>query len=114
VLTEQYAGAFPAWLAPVQVRLLPVNAASEQYCLDLVARMKGLGIRAQIAAGEKIGKGIRNAEVDKVPVVCVVGARDIKAGMLSVRTYAAGELGQMPVEDVVARLQRCIAGRTDF
>lgn len=114
VLTESYAGAFPCWLAPVQCRLLPVNTASEQFCRDLVQRMKRAGIRAQIAVGEKVGKAIRNAEIDKVPVVCVVGARDIEAGVLSVRTYAAGELGTMAVDDVVGRLQRCNTERKDF
>ena len=82
--------------------------------MDLVRRMKAAGIRAQMATGEKIGKSIRNAEMDKVPVVCVVGARDIEAGVLSVRTYAAGELGQMPVDELITRLIKSNSDRTDF
>eukprot|EP01025_Chloroclados_australasicus_P026768 TRINITY_DN26588_c1_g2_i1.p2 TRINITY_DN26588_c1_g2~~TRINITY_DN26588_c1_g2_i1.p2 ORF type:complete len:172 (+),score=13.82 TRINITY_DN26588_c1_g2_i1:1-516(+) len=114
ILTENYAGAFPLWLAPVQVRLLPVNAKCEDYCADLLRQLKDSGVRAEMAAGEKLGKSIRNAELDKVPVVCVIGQRDIDAGVVSVRTYSEGEVGQMPVAELCERLRRANAERTGF
>ena len=65
-------------------------------------------------SGEKLGKSIRNAELDKVPVVCVVGQRDIDAGVVSVRTYKDGEVGQMASDDLLQRLQAANAQRRDF
>lgn len=66
------------------------------------------------AGGEKVGKMIRNAEVAKVPVVAVVGPRDIEAGVVSVRTFASGERGQVPVDDFLQRVQLAIANASDF
>ena len=64
--------------------------------------------------GEKMGKAIRNAEMEKIPVVCVIGPRDIESGVVSVRTYADGELGQLPRSDLVTRLSDATQKRTQF
>lgn len=64
--------------------------------------------------GEKMGKAIRNAEMEKIPVVCVIGPRDIEAGVVSVRTYADGELGELPHQELVTRLSDTNKNRTQF
>ena len=64
--------------------------------------------------GEKMGKAIRNAEMEKIPVVCVIGPRDIECGVVSVRTYGDGELGQLPLSDLVTRLSDATQKRTQF
>lgn len=71
------AGAFPLWLAPVQVALLPVVAEVEPFAAQLAARLNALGLRAEVQAGQRIGKLIRNAETSKVPVMCVVGKKEV-------------------------------------
>jgi threonyl-tRNA synthetase len=114
VLTENYAGAFPLWLAPVQVRLLPVTDAVAPYVVDVAARLRAAGARVEVVSGQSVGKAIRGAEMAKIPVMCVVGAREAEAGSLSVRTYKDGELGALPAEEVVARVAAAVAGRGDF
>lgn len=111
VLIENYAGAFPLWLAPVQVRLLPVNDAVRPYVEEVAAKMRAAGARVEITGALSIGKAIRNAETSKIPVMCVVGAREAEAGSLSVRTYRGGELGEVPADEVVARLGVAVAER---
>lgn len=66
------------------------------------------------AIGQKLGKSIRSAELDKIPVVCIVGQRDIDAGVVSVRTYQDGEIGQMSVDELLRRLQTASVERTSF
>jgi threonyl-tRNA synthetase len=114
ILIEDRAGAFPLWLAPVQLRLLPVNDAVRPYCEEVAAAARAAGLRAEVAGAASIGKLIRNAETAKVPVMAVVGAREAEARALSVRTYAAGELGAMPAEEVIARAAAAAAGKADF
>eukprot|EP00884_Botryococcus_braunii_P000602 jgi/Botrbrau1/10542/Bobra.7_1s0020.1 len=105
ILVENYAGAFPLWLAPTQVRLLPVTDAVLPYAQSVIAQMRAAGIRAQIASGERINKLIRNAEKAKIPVMCVVGAKEAEGGTLAVRTYADGETGSLQVSEVISRVQ---------
>ena len=114
VLIENYAGAFPLWLAPVQLRLLPVNEAVAPFVHDVAAKLRAAGARVEVSGGMSVGKAIRNAETAKIPVMCVVGAREAEAGTLSVRTYKDGELGALSVDDVVARMSRAITTRSDF
>ena len=115
ILIEQYAGDFPLWLAPVQVRLLPVSAEFLPFAKEVAAKMKALNIRAEADENsERLGKLIRNAEKDKIPVMGVVGAKEVEANSLNIRTRASGELGAISVDEVIGRLQGAISGYGDF
>lgn len=92
ILVENYAGAFPLWLAPVQLRLLPVSDDFVPYCHEVAAAMKKEGLRVEVMGRNSIGKMIRNAEKAKTPVMAVVGAKEVEARTLSVRTYGEGEV----------------------
>lgn len=106
ILIEEYAGDFPFWLAPTQVRLLPVGAEQLPFTKEVAAQMRAIGIRAEAdTSNERLGKLIRNAEKDKIPVMAVVGAKEVEANALSIRTRASGELGAIPVPEVLERLK---------
>ncbi|MEG4010335.1 threonine--tRNA ligase [Microcoleus sp. Pol11C1] len=115
ILIEQYAGDFPLWLAPIQVRLLPVSAEFLPFAKEVAAKMKALNIRAEADEdSERLGKLIRNAEKDKIPVMGVVGAKEVEANSLNIRTRASGELGAISVDEVIRRLQGAISSYGDF
>lgn len=115
ILIEQYAGDFPLWLAPIQVRLLPVSAEFLPFAKEVAAKMKALNIRAEADEdSERLGKLIRNAEKDKIPVMGVVGAKEVEANSLNIRTRASGELGAISVDEVMRRLQGAISSYGDF
>ena len=104
ILVENYAGAFPLWLAPVQARLLPVSEDFMPYCEEVAAAMRSAGLRVEIMGRNSIGKMIRNAEKAKTPVMAVVGSKEVTDRTLSVRTYADGEVGTLPLAEVVSRM----------
>ena len=115
ILIEQYAGDFPLWLAPIQVRLLPVSNEFLPFAKEVAAKMKALGMRAEAdESSERLGKLIRNAEKDKIPVMGVVGAKEVEANSLNIRTRASGELGAISVDEVIGRLQGAISSYGDF
>ncbi|MCA2692456.1 MULTISPECIES: threonine--tRNA ligase [unclassified Microcystis] len=115
ILIEEYAGDFPLWLAPVQIRLLPVSDTQLDYAKEVTAKMQLLGIRAETdTSGERLGKMIRNAETAKIPVMAVVGAKEMETNSLSIRTRAAGDLGVISVEEVVAKLETAIQNHGNF
>jgi threonyl-tRNA synthetase len=115
ILIEEYAGDFPLWLAPVQARLLPVSDAQLDFTKDVAAKMQTLGIRAEVdTSGDRLGKLIRNAEKDKIPVMAVVGAKEVETNSLSIRTRASGELGVIRVDEVVDKMKVAIANFDNF
>ena len=115
ILIEEYAGDFPLWLAPVQIRLLPVSDSQLDYAKEVTAKMQLLGIRAETdTSGERLGKMIRNAETAKIPVMAVVGAKEMESNSLSIRTRATGDLGVISVEEVVAKLETTIQNHGNF
>jgi threonyl-tRNA synthetase len=115
ILIEQYAGDFPLWLAPEQVRLLPVSDEFLPYAQEVAAQMQQLGIRAVAdTSQERLGKLIRNAEKDKIPVMGVVGAKEVEFQSLSIRTRASGELGSIPTAEVLEKLKNAIQSRGNF
>ena len=115
ILIEEYAGDFPLWLAPVQARLLPVGDIQLDFAKDVVAKMRALGIRAEVdTSGDRLGKQIRNAEKEKIPVMAVVGAKEVETNTLSIRTRASGELGVIPVDEVVDKMKDAIAKFENF
>ena len=105
ILIEHYAGRFPAWLAPVQVGVLPVADRHNARAREIVAELSALGLRAQAdERGESVGRKIRDAELRKLPYMVVVGDRELDSGQVSVRSHEQGDLGAMAVEDLVTRL----------
>ena len=115
ILIEEYAGDFPLWLAPVQVRLLPVRDAHFDYVKEVVAKMQAMGIRAEAdTSGERLGKMIRNAEKQKIPVMSVVGDQEVADNTLSIRTRNLGELGAIAVSEVITKLTTAISEHSNF
>ena len=112
VLIEHFAGAFPLWLAPLQARVLPIADRHLDYAGTLVARLKAAGLRADLdARQEKIGYKIREAQLQKVPYMLVVGDREVAEGTISVRTRTGGDQGASTTESFVAAARAEIAGR---
>ena len=106
VITEHFAGAFPTWLAPVQVKLLPVTDRAIAYAGDIAARLDAAGVRVEVdERNEKIGKKIREATLAKVPYMLVVGDRDMENGTVSVRTRAGEDRGAMTPEDFIGAIK---------
>ena len=106
VITEHFAGAFPAWLAPVQVKVLPVTDRAAEYADSVAAQLDGMGFRVEVDhRSEKIGKKIREATLEKVPYMLVVGDRDMENATVSPRHRTGEDLGGMSLEQFAALLK---------
>lgn len=115
ILIENYAGDFPLWLAPIQMRLLPVSEAQREYAESVAAQLKQAGYRVEVdRTGERLGKQIRNGELEKIPVVAVVGKREVENQTLSIRTRQRGDLGAMSVVELKKSLEEVIAEKTNI
>jgi threonyl-tRNA synthetase len=115
ILIEEYAGDFPLWLSPIQVRILPISDVQLDYAKAIANKMQKLGIRAEAdASGERLGKMIRNGEKQKIPVMAIVGSKEVESNNLSIRTRTSGELGQMGVNEVIEKLTEAITNYTNF
>jgi threonyl-tRNA synthetase len=102
IMTENYAGDFPFWLAPEQIRLLPVTDEVMAYAEQLLGQLKAAGIRASLdRSGERLGKLIRNGEQMKVPVLGVIGAKEAETQSVSLRSRRDGDLGSVAVADLL-------------
>lgn len=107
ILIEHYAGAFPVWLAPEQVRVLPITDAQNEYAKRVADRLRAEDIRVAVdQRPEKIGARIRDAQLAKVPYMLVVGARETQAGTVAVRARGLGDLGAMPIDAFLARIKK--------
>ncbi len=112
ILVEHYAGAFPTWLAPVQVKVLPIADRHHEYARAVADRLRAAGVRAEVdARNEKIGARIRDAQLEKVPYMLVVGDKEAEAGRVAVRSRAAGDEGAVAVEAFLERVRGEIAAR---
>ena len=104
-LIETYAGALPLWLAPEQVRLLPVTDRSVEYCQTVLNKLEQRGIRATIdSRNEGVGYKIRQAQLEKIPYFFIVGDKEVESGELSLRSRKDGDLGAMPMDEALARI----------
>jgi threonyl-tRNA synthetase len=113
ILIEHYAGAFPLWLAPVQVEICPVSEKVADYANHVTATLKRHGIRVHLDdRSEKLPAKIRDAQLQKIPYMFVVGAKEAEAGTVSVRHRSKGDLGPQPLAEVVDALQREIESRS--
>jgi threonyl-tRNA synthetase len=102
VLTEHYAGAFPLWLAPVQAEVITISENQIDYAKGVVKQLKDSGLRVELDdRNEKLGLKIREAQLQKVPYMLVIGAKEAEAGKVAVRDRAKGDLGVMTAEEFV-------------
>jgi threonyl-tRNA synthetase len=115
ILIEEYTGDFPVWLAPEQIRLLPVSDEFLSFAKQTVEQMRAAGIRAEVdLSGDRLGKQIRNAEKEKIPVMAIVGAKEVESNSLSLRVrhrndageVKSEELGAVAVSEVLDRLKQ--------
>ena len=112
ILTEHYAGAFPLWLAPVQVMVIPVSDGQNQYALEVEQSLRHQGLRVESdMRSESVGKKIRAAQLQKVPYMVIVGEREAETGMISVRHRQRGDLGGTTLEPFCQQLLQEIAER---
>jgi threonyl-tRNA synthetase len=113
ILVEHYAGAFPLWLAPVQAEVLPISEKVADYSKHVTETLKRHNIRVHLDdRNEKLPAKIRDAQMQKVPYMLVVGAKEAEAGTVSVRHRSKGDLGPKPLAEAVAALQQETASRT--
>ena len=112
ILIEHFAGAFPTWLSPVQVKVLPISDKYMEYGQKVFAALEEAGIRAEIdTRAEKIGYKIREAQMNKIPYMLVVGAKEEEAELVSVRSRFAGDEGQKGLNDFIAEIKAEIAAK---
>ncbi|XP_020082504.1 threonine--tRNA ligase, chloroplastic/mitochondrial 2 [Ananas comosus] len=114
VLIEHYAGDFPLWISPMQARVLPVTDNEVNYCDEVVSKLQSHGIRAELCHGERLPKLIRNAEKQKVPLMAVVGPKEVETKNVTVRSRFSGEIGTMTVDDFIARINYAVEKKTSL
>ncbi len=106
LLIEKYAGAFPTWLAPIQVKVLPISDRTHAYAREVAGKLSALGIRLETDdRNEKIGYKIREARLEKVPYMLVIGEKEADAGLIAVRSRKDGDLGIMSFADFLDKIQ---------
>ncbi|MEM7474465.1 MAG: threonine--tRNA ligase [Planctomycetota bacterium] len=113
MLIEHFAGAFPLWLAPEQVRILPLSEKTNDYALDLEQKMSAAGLRVSTdLRGAKVQAKIRDAQLELIPYMAVVGPKEAEAGAIALRDRIDGDLGAMPFDDAMAKLLQEVNQRT--
>ncbi|MGH9805309.1 MAG: His/Gly/Thr/Pro-type tRNA ligase C-terminal domain-containing protein, partial [Candidatus Acidiferrales bacterium] len=112
ILIEHYAGAFPVWLAPIQVAVLPVSEKASDYATQVAERLRAAGFRVELdSRNEKLQAKIRDAQLQKIPFMLVCGKKEAEAGTVSVRARFKGDLGPRPLADFEAELRGLAASR---
>ncbi len=115
ILIEHFAGKFPVWLSPVQVKILPITDRQFAYANELCAKLKALGVRVAVDdRNEKIGYKIREAQMEKVPYMLVVGEKEAEAGQVAVRRRDKGDMGAVSADEFIATVVEDIANKTAF
>src|SRR6185295_18662271 len=113
VLVEHYAGAFPPWLAPVQVQAIPVADAFSDYLHDVARQMRARGLRVEVDdSDDRMQKKIRNAQLQKVPFMMIAGADDVEAGAVSFRYRDGHQDNGVPIDEAIQRVAEAVASRT--
>ena len=109
ILIENCAGDFPLWLNPTQMKILPVTDGVHDYCSEIAAKATKMGLRVEVDRGnERLAKQIRNAEQQRVPIIVVVGMKEMETGTLAVRSRQLGDLGSFKVDDLLNEMTRCV------
>ena len=115
ILVENYAGDFPLWLSPVQVRLLPVSNDHRAYAEAVADQLRKAGYRVEVdKSGERLGKQIRTVELAKVPIVAVIGKRELDTNTLSIRTRQNGEQGALTLLELQEKMEEAILNKTQI
>jgi threonyl-tRNA synthetase len=105
VITEHFGGAFPLWLAPVQVKVMPITDRTKDYAQSVADKLNQLGFRVETDfRSEKIGYKIREAQMQKIPYMIVLGDKEAEAGTIAVRTRAGGDQGTMTLDEFIAKI----------
>ena len=113
MLIEHFAGAFPLWLSPEQVRVLPLSDKSIEYAVQVAKQLEDEGLKVTVdSSGGKVQAKIRNAQLELINYMAVVGPKEAEAGQLALRDRIDGDLGSMPVAEAAAKLKKEIADRT--
>lgn len=113
ILTEHFAGAFPVWLAPVQIKILPIADKHKEYSKQLLNKLEEQGLRVELDdREEKIGYKIREAQLQKIPYMLIIGDKEVEANAVGVRSRKDGDIGQMPVEEFINKIQEEIKNFT--
>ena len=106
IITEHFAGAFPTWLAPVQVRILPIADSHKEYAQELKEKFENEGIRVELdEREEKIGYKIREAQLQKIPYMLIIGDKEIENKAVGVRSRKDGDIGQMSIEEFIEKIR---------
>jgi threonyl-tRNA synthetase len=112
VLVEHYAGAFPPWLAPVQVQAIPIAERHNDYLYEVAGRLREAGIRVEVdESDDRMQKKIRNAQLQKVPFMMIAGDRDVEEGAVSFRYRSGDQDNGVSVEDAIARVVEAVRSR---
>ena len=114
IITEHFAGAFPVWLSPVQVKVMPITDRTSDYANDVAAKLSAAGVRVETdLRNEKIGYKIREAQMQKTPYMLVIGDREAESGAVAVRTRSGEDLGAMPLDAFIERITGEIKSRSN-
>ena len=114
IITEHFAGAFPVWLSPVQVKVMPITDRTSDYAKDVAAKLSAAGVRVETdLRNEKIGYKIREAQMQKTPYMLVIGDREAESGAVAVRTRGGEDLGAMPLDGFIERITGEIKSRSN-
>ena len=114
IITEHFAGAFPVWLSPVQVKVMPITDRTSDYAKDVAAKLSTAGVRVETdLRNEKIGYKIREAQMQKTPYMLVIGDREAESGAVAVRTRGGEDLGAMPLDAFIERITGEIKSRSN-
>jgi threonyl-tRNA synthetase len=112
MLTEHFAGAFPMWLAPEQIRICPLSEKTNDYAQELERRFTDAGFRVTTdLRGAKVQAKIRDAQLDLIPYMAIIGPREAEAGLIALRDRIEGDIGAKPIDEVLAMLQSEVATR---
>jgi threonyl-tRNA synthetase len=115
VLTEHYSGAFPPWLAPVQVVAIPVADTFNDYLFDVAKKLKAAGIRVEVdASDDRMQKKVRNAQMQKVPYMLIAGEEDLNSGAVSFRYRDGTQENAVPVADAINKIVEIVTSRVQI
>ena len=107
ILIENFAGAFPTWLAPVQVRILPIADKHKEYAEKLKEKLEEYDIRVELdEREEKIGYKIREAQLQKIPYMLIIGDKEVEANAVGIRSRSDGDIGAMGLEDFISKIKK--------
>ena len=113
IITEHFAGAFPTWLAPVQVKVIPISEKHTEYATEILSELEASGVRAEADfRNEKMGYKIREAQLQKIPYMLVVGDKEAESGTVSLRSRKAGDEGSLPLGEFISRIREEIDSRS--